>query len=145
MALGLSDKAAVEQLLLRVFYALDMRDYAGVVSCFHVDGTWVRMGKRLVGHTQMRQALDQRSKTMLIHHVITNVLFEEADEIRCRLVCYLTAYRHDNGNAIVGAAPLVGPSQVGFCRAEAARDSAAETWRLSYLNADGPTFVSPAP
>ncbi len=145
MAFDLDDKAAVEQLLLRVFYALDMRDYAGVVSSFHEDGTWLRMGKRLVGPAQMRQALEQRSETMVIHHVITNVLLAEADELHCTVVCYLTAYRHDNGERIAGPAPLTGPAQVGICRAEATRKSAAEGWHLSYLNADGPTFLAPAP
>lgn len=145
MALELDGKLAVEQLLLRLFYALDTRDYGGVVSSFHEDGTWLRMGKRLVGPAQMRQALEQRSETMVIHHVITNVLFEEADASHCSLVCYLTAYRHDSGKRIAGPAPLSGPAQVGICRAEATRKSAAEGWRLSYLNADGPTFLSAAP
>lgn len=100
------------------------------------------MSQRLAGPAQMRQALEQRSETMVIHHVITNVLFEEADASRCRLVCYLTADRHDNGTHVTGPAPLSGPAQVGICRAQAARKSAAGGWRLSYLDADGPTFVS---
>lgn len=142
MSPELDGKAAVEQLPLRLFYARDMHDYAGVVSSFHENGTWLRMGQRLLGPAQMRQALERRAETMAIHHVITNVLFEEADASRCRLGCYLTAYRHDSRTRVTGPAPLRGPARVGICRAQAARKSAAEGRRLSYLDGGGPTFVS---
>lgn len=141
MAANVQAHVAVQQLIFRLFYCLDTRDYPGVVSSFREDAVWVRLGKRLAGRAQMMQALKERSPTMVIHHIITNLHFESEATDHCKAVCYLTAYRHDAGKPFAGPTPLKGPSQVGVCRAEA-RHCGDGTWLLSYLNADNPAFMA---
>lgn len=130
----------VQHLVHRLFYCLDTRDYRGVAAAFHEDGVWLRQGKRLVGPAQIIEALEQRSPTMVIHHVITNLFVEPAGEMAGKLTCYLTAYRHDSGAPPSGPAPLTGPAQVGFCHGEVSQ--VASRWRLSHLATAAPTFLA---
>ena len=130
----------VQHLVFKLFYALDTRDYHGVADCFHDDGVWLRQGKRLVGKKQMVEALELRSPTMVIHHVATKLTFHAESDTKGKMVCYLTAYRHDPGKAVDGPLPLSGPAQVGFCRGELTQ--VGGEWRLSLFDNPPPTFLT---
>jgi hypothetical protein len=77
---------------------------------------------------------------MVSHHVITNLFYEPASDRHGKVTCYLTAYRHDDGKPLSGAAPLGPPAQVGFCYGEVSQ--ARSKWRLSQLATVAPTFLA---
>ncbi len=131
-------KADALEILARLYYSLDQRDYERVAAFFHPDGVWQRQGKRLEGPAQIIAALEQRSRTLVVHHIVTNPFFDVASDTQVKVTYYLTVYQVDTGNLPGDTAPAARAPQVGVCRAEFTR--AVDSWRISHMAASPPTF-----
>ena len=104
------------QLLHRFFHALDQSYYADLLALFEPDAIWHRQGAVLRGHDEIRAALDKRSATQRIRHVLSNTFVAAAEPApegdKARLISYMTAYRFDNGVLPVGLVTIEGPMQL---------------------------------
>ena len=131
-----------QKAILAFFRCLDERDYAGLIARMHPEGVWLRQGKQLRGEQQILQAMNARSETMRIHHILTNVLVDvSSDSERASLFAYLLVFRHDDGEKHTGPAPLKGPAAIHTCNAELR--PAAGDWRIFRLE-NSPTFLAEA-
>lgn len=65
------DLAACQRISTRFYLCLDTRDYEGLIALFAPDGVWHRQGRALSGAAEMRTALEARSATFEIRHVLT--------------------------------------------------------------------------
>ena len=91
------------------FYCLDERRYDDLVALFATDGIWHRQGKQLRGQAEIRQAMEARSATQRIRHVLTNAFISELDGDRVTVRSYMTAYRHDDGKPAPSVPRIPGP------------------------------------
>lgn len=96
------------------------------------DAAWHRQGKTLRGHPEILAALEERSATQRIRHVVTNAFLDEADGEEMLLVAYMTAYRFDDGKPSSGPVLIDGPFRLSLVRTRFAR-SAGE-WRIVELS-----------
>lgn len=101
-----------QQLLHRFFHCLDQSDYDGLLALFDPDGVWHRQGVALRGHAAMAQAMQARSTTQRIRHVLSNVLVHQHDDHIAEVGGYMTVYRFDNGQPQPGLVAIDGPSQL---------------------------------
>jgi len=108
-----STRVAIEwecsQVLLRFYDCFDRFDYDGMVSLFTPDGVWHRAGKALEARGGMVAELQTRSTTQTMRHVVTNLIVRAQDEAHARGSCYLTAYRHDDGQPRAGPPSISSP------------------------------------
>lgn len=121
--------AALTQRLHRFFHSLDERDYDAVVALFAGDGVWLRQGERLQGHAAVRRALEARSSTLRIRHVITNAFIERVEGDEATLVAYMTAYRHDDGQPSTAPPRIAGPLRISKVVARFRRTGG--DWRIA--------------
>ena len=93
-------KRAIEwdctQLLTRFFNAFDAWRYDDMVAAFAPQGVWHRAGKALTGGAIL-EALDARSRTQTVRHVVSNIQVDVVDAEAADFVLYVTAYMHDSG------------------------------------------------
>lgn len=87
----------LQQLVHRFYYYLDERRYQDLVDMMRPDAIWHRQGKVLRGHDQALAALNERTTSLVIRHIITNTFLEQESDSDARLIAYLTAYRYDDG------------------------------------------------
>ena len=112
-----------QQLLHRFFHCLDQSDYDGLLALFDPEGTWHRQGVALRGHAAMREAMQARSATQRIRHVLTNVLVHTHDRNVVETGGYMAVYRFDNGTPPQGLVTIDGPSQLYAVRATIRHDA----------------------
>lgn len=86
------------QITHRFFYYLDERRYKDLIDLMRVDCVWYRQGKVLTGHPQVMAAMEERSTTQIIRHIVTNAFLDQANEDEAALTAYLTAYKYDDGS-----------------------------------------------
>ena len=84
------------QVLTRFFNAFDQWRYDDMAAMFAPDGVWHRAGKPLKG-AAILEALNARSRTQTVRHVVTNIEVNVADASRADFILYVTAYMHDSG------------------------------------------------
>ena len=106
-----------QQLLHHFFYCLDESDYDGLLALFEPDGVWHRQGVALRGHEAMREAMQSRSATQRIRHVLSNVLVHSHDNHATEVGGYMVVYRFDNGEPQHGVVTIDAASQVYSVRA----------------------------
>lgn len=127
-------------LLSTLYGALDERDYRQVAECFHADAVWTRQGKVLRGRTDILGALNERSLSMVVHHLFGNCLFEQVQDDRVTGRYLLTVWMADAGKQ---PQPLTaGTPQCGFCDVEFRRID--DRWLLHRMQARQPTFKATA-
>jgi hypothetical protein len=85
------------QTLTRFFNYFDQWRYDDMADLFAPDGVWHRQGQALKGHVAIVSALNARSRTQTVRHVITNIQIDVLDASRAAFVLYVTAYMHDSG------------------------------------------------
>lgn len=134
---NLPAELACQQALVRLFHRLDARDYEGVVAQFEPDALWIRQGQQLKGPEQMLKALQARSPTIHVHHILHAIEVERVDEARAKSTAYMTVYRTDTGKPPRFPLPMQRPDLVLVCAAEYRRN--AEQWRLTRLS-NTPTY-----
>jgi len=98
------------QVLYRFFYLFDQFLYDDAAGLFAPDGVWNRQGKALRGPAQVVAAMNQRSTTQTVRHVVTNVLVTAIDEATAEMVLYLTAYQYDSGTKAATPPTIRSPS-----------------------------------
>ena len=114
MAHALSREAAraiesdCTQVLTRFFNAFDHWRYDDMVAMFAPDGVWHRAGKSLKG-AAILEALNARSRTQTVRHVVTNIQVDVADASRAEFILYVTAYMHDTGTKATGPPKIQSP------------------------------------
>ena len=121
-----------ERLLVRLFHCLDARDYEGVAACFAEDGLWLRQGKELRGPAQVLKALQERTPTIHVHHLLSNIDVRVTDAGRARSIAYMTVYRSDTGKPPQFPIPMHGPELVAVCHGEFRQ--VRDDWRVSRLD-----------
>jgi hypothetical protein len=128
--------------VLGFFRDLDENDYDALVSRMAADGVWYRQGKVLNGRQNVLRALSVRSKTMRIHHLISNLCTDRADDKRCVMRGYMLVVRHDAGKPLDGPAPLHGIENIRTTHVELARVDG--TWLITHMRNDDPSFAMQA-
>jgi uncharacterized protein (TIGR02246 family) len=127
----LAAQLACERLLVRLFHCLDARDYEAVAACFTEDALWLRQGKELRGPTQVLEALQQRTATIHVHHLLTNIDVRLIGKNQAKSIAYMMVYRSDTGRPPQFPIKAAGPELVAVCTAEYRRGS--EGWRVTGL------------
>jgi SnoaL-like domain len=84
------------QLLTRFFNAFDQWHYDDMAAIFAPGGVRHRAGQSLKGEAILT-ALNKRSRTQTVRHVVTNVQVDVRDTASADFLLYVTAYRHDSG------------------------------------------------
>lgn len=123
---------------MRFFRFLDDRDYEGLTSMLAEESEWHRQGKVLRGKQATLAALQARSPTMRIHHLLTNVLTHSAGDGEITVSAYMSVVRHEPGAAMTGASPLKGIESIRTIRARL-RDT-PQGWRIVHMGADEISF-----
>lgn len=131
----MSTAAAVTDLIHRFFRALDLREYDMLIQLIAADGVWKRQGRDLTRQT-IQAAMAERSATMVIRHVVTNLIVDEGERAEASFL--LTVYRADAGVAASGPLPLEGPVQISDCTATLVQE--ADGWRFSRLTVPPPVL-----
>jgi SnoaL-like domain len=119
----------LQQITHRFFYFLDERRYEDLLALMREDAVWHRQGKVLKGRAAILAALEERSRTQRIRHVITNVFLDKEDEKTASLIAYMTAYRFDNGSVTTGSVTIDGPFRFLLVRTQFVRE--AGKWRIA--------------
>ena len=103
-------QAELTQLLNQFFYCLDEFQYETLIALMEQDALWHRQGKIQRGAAESLAALEQRSRTQQIRHVITNIQVTELSTSEARSVAYMTVYKHDDGVMAPGPRNIQGTS-----------------------------------
>lgn len=105
-------QAELTQLLNEFFYHLDEFQYEELVALMAPGALWHRQGKALRGAEESLAALSLRSRTQRIRHVITNVQVTQLAASEASSVCYMTVYKHDDGEDAPLPRTIAGPAGV---------------------------------
>lgn len=128
-----------ENQVMLFFRHLDERQYEALAALIAPQGIWRRQGKVLTGPGQARAALAQRSPTMRIAHLITNLACELKNEHQCSVRGYMLVVRHDPGSAVAGPLPLKGIESIRDLQVSLERHDGK--WLISELSAEDIIFA----
>jgi hypothetical protein len=127
-----SDLLACQYVIARFFHHLDGGDIAKAAAQFAPTGVWLRRGHALTGPEGLMAGLAERSKTVVVRHVIANPILEAAPDGEVAGKFVMTVYRDwdPEGRSPV---PMDGPElvrdvSVRFTRVEG-------SWRIAHLTA----------
>jgi len=127
---GSNVNVIAQNLLNRFCHALDVSNYDALLACFAPDGTWVRLGKRLTGHSEILHELTgNRPKTLKTIHLVSNVIIDKRTEESAAGQFYMVAYRHDS--ATPPPYPVPKPTVIGMCPVELTLTR--NQWLLKFL------------
>lgn len=90
---------AATRTLTTFYLCLDESRFDDLVALFAPDGVWHRLGEALEGRAAIMAAMQERSKTLVTRHAMSNPLGVASAEGRMELASYLTVYAHDSGEA----------------------------------------------
>ncbi len=122
------------QIVHEFFYDLDEMRYDALLGLMREDARWHRQGKTLQGHPQILAALEERSRTQRIRHLVTNAFVETSDDSQAVMLAYLIAYRFDDGTLRKPPLPISGPFRLLLVRTRFSRDG--EQWRIAEQRLD---------
>jgi hypothetical protein len=125
---------ACTQLTHFFFHCLDERRYDDLLALMRPDAVWHRQGKRLAGHAQIRAALEERSRTQRIRHVVSNGFVEREDAESADFNAYMIGYRFDDGTVRQPPLPIAGPLRMLLVRMRFVRE-ADGAWRIRETSA----------
>ena len=126
--------------VLRFFRYLDERQYSALTALLSPQAVWHRQGRILAGPAQVHAALMQRSPTMRIVHLISNLMADELDAQHCTMRCYMLVVRHEPGRDVSGPVPLDGIENI---RTMAIRLERADTqWLITELKGEDLLFAA---
>lgn len=131
-AMMLSPFEACHQLTMHLWSRLDARNYSATAALFVDDGIWVRRNAPCQGHKAIIASLEQRSKTMQIRHIVSNLTIEFDESKVAQLCHYLTVYQYDDGVAVQVPAPLGAPFAVMTNSATAVQQRGQ--WRFNWMS-----------
>lgn len=136
----IEDEWLCSKVILRFFQCMDERRYDELLALTTDDCLWVRNGEELKGSEQIRAALDARSPTMHIHHILTNLEVDASENGTATMRAYLVSYRHDSGKPLDGPAPLDRPRAIFKLAGTLRKDDSR--WQVSYLTNGKPSFLA---
>jgi hypothetical protein len=119
------------QVLTRFFNAFDQWRYREMTAMFVPDGVWHRAGKSLKGAAIM-EALDARSRTQTVRHVVTNVEVNVRDASTADFILYVTAYMHDSGTKPTKPPKIQSPHLLLVVPGTLAR--VGEAWKIASMS-----------
>ncbi|HEY0296381.1 MAG TPA: nuclear transport factor 2 family protein [Bordetella sp.] len=126
--------------VMGLFRDLDENRYESLAARFAPAGVWHRQGKILQGRQAIVQALNLRSRTQRIHHLIVNLVADRADSGRCALRGYMLVVRYDGGSPLAGPAPLSGIENIRTTHIELSKSDGQ--WLVEQMRNDDPTFAA---
>ena len=115
----------------QLFYFLDQSNYEDLVGLFTPNGTLFRQGDLLTGRDQIMQAMQKRSVTQRIRHVVSNGFIESQSLDLVDLVAYMTAYRFDDGTLHTGPVEISRPLRMSVVRATLHQNEG--TWKVAAM------------
>ncbi|WP_418315523.1 nuclear transport factor 2 family protein [Piscinibacter sakaiensis] len=115
-----------DQTILQMFDHLDERRYDALLALLSADAVWFRQGQRLQGREQIKDALLQRSPTMRVRHLVTNLLCLRDTGERREYSHYMLALRADGGGAAGSPARISAPFNMSLVTTTLQRDG--EGW-----------------
>lgn len=98
-----------EQTLLRFIDCLDQNRYPELLSLMTDDAVWHRQGRALRGQPEIGAALQARSPTQRVRHLVSNLLQHGGDDESLQISFYMTALRFDDGQPAAGPARIAAP------------------------------------
>jgi hypothetical protein len=128
--------------VMAFFRDLDEGSYDTLVARLAPDAVWHRQGKVLTGRDQARTALQQRSPTRRINHLITNLVADDFSDTRCLMRGYMLVISHDSGAPLSGPAPLTGIENIRTTQIELTRG--AGNWLIARMSNSDLSFAIPA-
>jgi len=126
--------------IMGLFRDLDENRYESLAARFAPAGVWHRQGKVLQGRDAIVQALELRSRTQRIHHLITNLAADVVEADRCVMRGYMSVVRHDSGVPLTGPAPLSGIENIRTTHVELAKTDGR--WLVVKMGNDEPSFAA---
>jgi hypothetical protein len=135
-------QAELTQLLNEFFYRLDEFQYQELVALMEPDALWHRQGKIQRGAQESLAALEQRSRTQRIRHVITNVQLTELSAQEARSVAYMTVFKHDDGVAAPVPRNIRGPA--GFLLVSTHFRRQDDRWLVAEMKATPEFVINPS-
>ncbi len=134
-----SDMKQCENQVMLFFRHLDERHYDALAALLAPDAVWHRQGKVLKGPAEVHAALKQRSATMKIAHIITNLAFDEYEPECCKMRAYMLVVRHEASGELGGPSPLKGIESIRNMHVKMKRD--ADRWLITELNGEDIIFA----
>lgn len=128
--------------VLRFFRYLDERHYDALAALLASDAVWHRQGRILRGPAEVQAALEQRSVTMRIAHIIANLMVDELDADHCIMRAYMLVIRHEPGRDQNGPSPMEGIESVRTMHIRLERTDAQ--WLITELKGDDILFARQA-
>jgi len=98
-----------EQLIVRLYNALDAHEPEKIGRCFAPDGVWHRQGKALQGPVAVIRETSERPKTRTTQHVLSNFDMEMDHRDGFQVRYYLTVFRHDATEVATDPVPVSMP------------------------------------
>ncbi len=126
--------------VIRFFRAIDDREYAILAPLLAPDGVWLRQGKELRNEAEILAAMAQRSPTMRVHHLLTNMYTEACGDGEVEVCAYMLVVLHDSKSESTGPSPLSGIDSIRTMRARLRQTELG--WRIDRLANDPPSFVA---
>ncbi len=119
------------QVVHEMFYALDTSDYERLMHLFEPDGSLLRQGELLKGRQNITLAMQKRSTTQRIRHVISNGFIESQALDLTHLVAYMTVYRFDDGAVHTGPVAISRAFRISVVHA--AMRPVEKTWQIAAM------------
>jgi hypothetical protein len=123
----------------RLYRHLDDRDYKGIEALMAPGGVWHRQGSQLSSEAQILEAMNKRSSTLVIHHLLSNMFADVAADGTAQVTGYMLVVRYDSGTQVTGPAPFSGIENIRTIRAKLV--PTAEGWRIQILTSDPISFA----
>ena len=143
-SIAMDDNLKIEINCIRLstaFYrALDENLDRKVLAYFSANGIWHRAGKPVKAGEELATALNKRSATRRVRHVLTNVMVDCESTVNAKVFAYLTVYESDSGVAVQGPMDMPTPKMLG--RIEMALAQEVGEWKITELRTL-PDFTKP--
>jgi ketosteroid isomerase-like protein len=124
----------------RFYRHLDDRDYEEITALMAPDGVWHRQGSKLSSKAQILEAMNKRSSTLVIHHLLSNMFADLVADGTAQVTGYMLVVRYDSGTPMTGPAPLSGVDNIRTIRAMLV--PTAKGWRIQSMISDPISFAA---
>jgi hypothetical protein len=125
--------------VMRFYRYLDDRNYEGIAALMATHGVWHRQGSQLANKAQIMEAMSKRSPTLVIHHLLTNIIVDVAADGMAQVTGYMLVVRYDSGTRVTGPAHLSGVENISTIHAQLV--PTAEGWRIQSMTSDPISFA----
>ncbi len=124
-------EADCQRVLLSAFRELDEFAYAQLAARFTPDGTWHREGREYAGRGQILAALEERPRTQVVRHIVTNLTVGVDSASRAVASGYNTVFRALDASA--ADVPIAITSPLGMWVLDATLVRSGDAWLIEDL------------